>query len=155
MIGHVSSNQPFLSGKRRIRFEALQRVLVPRAAAFDAVARDASAALVSSVVDRMPVANQRKLAVFLLIIDVLSLFRGLRPFRHLPVGQQQALLTWLFDCPVGLLRKGFWGLNTLAKLGVYGQTTLYPEIGYRPRPNPTDSTVPGASGEPQSGGDHA
>jgi len=150
----VTANQPFLSGKRRIRFEALQRVLVPRAATFDTAARDAAADLVSGVVGRMPAVNQRKLGLFLAIIDVLSLFRGLRPFRRLPAAKQQALLAWLFECPVGLLRKGFWGLNTLAKLGVYGQTALYREIGYRPRPNPADGAAPSGAA-PQPGGVHA
>ena len=129
----------FLEGPRLARFEALQARLVPRAAAFSDDERSRSRALVESFLSRQPDATRRKLGLFLIVIDVLSFFVGLRPFRALsPLGQQR-LLAFLFDAPVGLLRKGFWGLNTLARMGVYGQTELYEEIAYRVRPNPADS----------------
>lgn len=129
-------NEPFLSGIQRVRFEALQRRLVPRSAAFGEAEREASATLVNNLVAKQAEANRRKLGLFLVIIDVLSFFFGLRPFRGLPPARQDAVLRFLFDNPVSLLRKGFWGLNTLAKLGVYGQPTLYNDIHYRVRENP-------------------
>ena len=132
------SLSPFLIGVRLARFEALQCRLVPRAARFSDEERRRSCDLVETFLARQPDATRRKLAVFLIVIDVLSLFRGLAPFRALKPLRQQALLRWLFDAPVGLLRKGFWGLNTLARLGVYGQTQLYEEIAYRVRDNPTE-----------------
>ena len=52
---------------------------------------------------------------------------------------QDALLSSLFGARVPLLRKGFWGLNALARLGVYGQTSLHAEIGYRLRENRDDA----------------
>lgn len=123
----------FLTGARLLRFEALQRDLVPRAAAFDDTARAASRRLVDDLVGAMPPVNQRKLGLFLVIIDVLALLIGLRPYRKLAPARRQRLLAWLFDAPVGLLRKGFWGLNSLARLGVYGNPAIWPEIGYAPR----------------------
>ena len=123
----------FLTGKRLLRFEALQRDLVPRAAAFDDAARAASRRLVDDLVGAMPAVNQRKLGLFLAIIDLLAFFFGLRPYRALPEARRLRLLAWLFDAPVGLLRKGFWGLNSLARLGVYGNPAIWPEIGYAPR----------------------
>ncbi len=131
--------EPFLTGKRVVRFEALQSRLVPRSASFTPAEREASRTLVNDLVGRMPAANRRKLGLFLVIIDVLSFFFGLRPFRELPETRQERVLGILFDAPVGLLRKGFWGLNTLARLGVYGQTSLYSEIGYRIRENRDDA----------------
>lgn len=131
----MSDAEPFLTGIRGVRFEALQQRLVPRAAAFSAEERNASRMLVNTLVSRMPEANRKKLGVFLLLIDIVSLVMGWRPFRRLPPAKQDRVLAFLFDAPVGLLRKGFWGVNTLAKLGVYGQTTLYDEIGYRVREN--------------------
>lgn len=128
--------EPFLSGMRLVRFEALQRRLVPRAARFTETEREASRTLVNNLVAKQAAKNRRKLGLFLAIIDVLSLFFGLRAFRNLPAGRQDAVLRFLFDAPVGLLRKGFWGVNTLAKLGVYGQPALYEEINYRVRENP-------------------
>src|SRR5262249_38425099 len=127
---------PFLTAARLARFESLQRALVPRSARFTPSERAASRELVDQFLARQPEKTRRKLALFLVVIDVLSLLRGLRPFRRLPAPRQARLLAWLFDSPVGLLRKGFWGLNTLARLGVYGQTAIYPEIAYRVRENP-------------------
>jgi hypothetical protein len=129
-------NEPFLSGLRQERFEALQARLVPRSEKFETTERAESRRLINELVGKMPEANQRKLGLFLVIIDLISLFFGLKPFRKLSRDKQERVLAWLFDAPVGLLRKGFWGLNTLAKLGVYGQTSLYPEIGYVVRENP-------------------
>lgn len=128
-----AASASFLSGKRLVRFEALQADLVPRARRFDEPARAASRKLVDDLVGAMPPANQRKLGLFLAIIDVLALFFGLRPYRALPEARRQRLLAWLFDAPIGLLRKGFWGLNSLARLGVYGNPAIWPEIGYAPR----------------------
>jgi hypothetical protein len=97
------------------------------------VERARSRVLVDDLVAGMSAPSRRKLALFLFAIDVTSLFVGLRPFRRLSGARQRRILAWLFDSPVGLLRRGLWGVNTLAKLGVYGQTELYDEIGYRVR----------------------
>jgi hypothetical protein len=126
----------FLSGVRGERFEALQQALVPRAAKFTAAERDESRRMINDLVGRMPAGNRKKLGLFLAIIDGLSFLFGMAPFRKLSAETQQRVLAFLFDAPVGLLRKGFWGLNTLSKLGVYGNPGLYAEIGYEIRPNP-------------------
>ncbi len=129
-------NVPFFSGKRLERFEALQARLVPRAASFTAEERQRSRELVNALVAKQPEKNKRKLGLFLVIIDVISFVFGFAPFRSLAPGKQDAVLNWLFNGPVGLLRKGFWGLNSISRLGVYGQTGLYEEIGYKVRENP-------------------
>ncbi len=134
----VQVGEPFLQGKRLVRFEALQNALVPRSAGFSEAQRTESRRLVNQLVGNMPAANQRKLGLFLAIIDLLSMFFGLRAFRRLSPVKQKAVLVWLFDSPVGLLRKGFWGLNTVARMGVYGQPGLYDEIGYKVRETPHD-----------------
>ena len=128
----------FLSGVRAERFEAIQGVLVPRSKAFDGAQQQESRRLINEVVGNMPPENQRKLSVFLLVIDLLAFVRGFKVFRRLSEAKQQQLMHWLYDNPVGLLRKGFWGLNTVAKLGVYGQSSLHQEIGYQLRENPND-----------------
>jgi hypothetical protein len=137
--------EPFLVGVRLLRFEALQARLVPRAARFTGDERAASRVLVEDFLTRQPDATRWKLALFLRIIDVLAFLVGLRPFRALAPARQDRLLAFLFDAPVGLLRKGFWGLNSLARLGVYGQTGLYDEIAYRVRPNPDAVRAPEAT----------
>lgn len=127
---------PFLTGANRERFLALQALLVPRSQTLSTEEREAGLVLVNTLVGRMPQANQKKLRMFLLLIDLMSYIFMLRPFRKLPVVVQLRLLWFLFDGPVPLLRKGFWGLNSLAKLSVYGQPSIYPQIGYQLRENP-------------------
>lgn len=129
----MAGDARFLSGKRLTRFEVLQADLVPRSRHLDEAARNASRRLVDDLVGAMPASNRRKLGLFLVIIDVLALLTGLRPYRALPEARRLRLLAWLFDAPVGLLRKGFWGLNSLARMGVYGNPAIWPEIGYAPR----------------------
>ena len=132
----MPSRTSFLVAARLVRFEALQARLVPRSARFSEEERRVSRDLVETFLARQPDATRRKLALFLVVIDVLALVLHARPFRALGDAHKDRLLGWLYDAPVGLLRKGFWGLNTLARMGVYGQTGLYDEIGYRVRANP-------------------
>lgn len=126
----------FFVGKRLTRFEALQARLVPRSTRFSEAERERARALVEQLVGNQPPANRRRLALFLWLIDLFAFLVGLRPFRGLPREKQDRLLHWLFDNPVPLLRKGFWALNTMARLGVYGQPELYDEVGYHLRENP-------------------
>lgn len=120
----------FLRGQRLRRFEALQRCLVPRCRAFDDDRRRASRELVNRILADKAAAVHCKIALFLFLIDCVSLCCGLRPFARLRPDKQRHVMDLFFDSRVALLRKGFWGVNTLAKLGVYGQPAVYAEIGY-------------------------
>jgi hypothetical protein len=63
-----------------------------------------------------------------------SIFTKGSKFRNLNEQAQEKVMNFFFDSPIGLFRKGFWGLNTLCKLGVYSQQSIYADIGYRLRP---------------------
>ncbi|RMF12840.1 MAG: hypothetical protein D6761_12075, partial [Candidatus Dadabacteria bacterium] len=86
----------------------------------------------------MAPAKRRKLTLFFVVINMLALLRFGRTTTSLPTEQRARLCRFLFDNPVGLLRKGFWGVNTLARLSVYGQPELAPHFGYLIRENPDD-----------------
>ena len=75
-----------------------------------------------------------KIGLFLHIIDLVSFFFGLHTFQNLAQHQKNSVMVFFFDSPISLLRKGFWGINTLAKMGVYGQTELYKDIDYKITP---------------------
>ncbi len=122
--------QPFLHGKRILRFEALQHCLVPMSRGFSIAQKEESRGLVNELLETQPRKNRIRLALFLHLIDTVAVAAGLRLFRFLSVPEQKKVLNFFFNCPVPLLRKGFWGLNTLAKLGVYGQASVYPRIRY-------------------------
>ncbi|MCC7441018.1 MAG: hypothetical protein IT285_05275 [Bdellovibrionales bacterium] len=72
-----------------------------------------------------------KFKVFLLFLDLAARVRFLRSFPGLAENQRERLLRALFNSRFPILRKGFWGLNTLTRLGLYGQESVYPQIGYR------------------------
>jgi len=127
-----------LCDRQAERFIALQRCLVPRSQHFSADQVHTSLQLVNRLLQQQTDSSRKKLGLFLRIIDILSILMGGRSFRNLSAVAQNRVMQRLFDSPIGLLRKGFWGLNTLARYGVYGQPDLYQEIGYVLRSNPDE-----------------
>ena len=131
----TTTPSPFLSGKMTQRFETIQHCLVPRSKAFSSEEKIRSQGLINTVLMNQDEASRKKLALFITVIDVLSLLLYLKLFKGLTPKQQTKLMNKFFDSPIPIFRKGFWGLNTLARLGVYGQKELHDEIGYRLREN--------------------
>jgi hypothetical protein len=72
-------------------------------------------------------------ATFLGVIRSAPLIRYGKSFEKLPVDRQDAVLRWFEDCPVGLLRKGFWGLKAMVFMGYYGQPETNERVGYAPQ----------------------
>lgn len=126
----------FLNGARLQRFESLQKCLVPRSKTFNRQQAQRSRDTVNHLLSQQSPTAQRKLAVFLVLFDIVTSLRYAKLFKNLSDDQQAQTLKFFFDSPIGLLRKGFWGLNTLARLGVYSQTELHQELGYQLRPDP-------------------
>ena len=124
----------FLSGKMIQRFEVIQNCLVPRSLSFTETEKQRSQHLVNQVLQAQNKGSKKKLALFILLIDIAALLRHTTLFKQLNTSQQSSLLNIFFDSPMTIFRKGFWGLNTLARLGVYGQKELHDEIGYQLRP---------------------
>lgn len=118
------------------RFVAIQKCAVPRSAEFSEEQAQESLRLVTRFLEDKPSGVRFKLVLFLIYIDALSLMRGAKVFPTLAAEEQRLILTGLFDSRVSLIRKGFWGLNTLARLGVYGQSSVYASLNYRLRPTP-------------------
>lgn len=131
----MTQTRPFLSGSMKLRFEALQNCLVPRSQKFTRNESVRSTLLINELLHQQTVSSRNMLALFIMLIDLFSCIRYARSFRHLNAAKKKAVLNFFFDAPISLLRKGFWGLNTLARLGVYGQTELHDEIGYHLREN--------------------
>lgn len=126
----------FFIGKTGDRFVALRRCLVPRSQKFDSEQERLSLEIVDNILSKQPAGIQRQFALFLFVIDVVSFGLGFRSFAKLSAKKQNLVMNLFFDSPVGLLRKGFWGLNTLAKMSVYGQSSLYGEIKYQLKETP-------------------
>lgn len=129
MSGHIERN-----------ILAVQRCLVPRSAAFSEAQQRESLRIIRNFLEGKPASVRRKLSAFFHIINLFSFFSGGRTFSGLSPAKQAQVLNALFDSKISLLRKGFWGINTLARMGVYGQSSVYPELSYRLKPLPHDRT---------------
>lgn len=120
----------FLTGRRLRRFEILQAVLVPRSQTLSPGQRAKGFRLVDDLLAEKTILDHIRLNVFMiLILWSCYLLEGRSLLRASEIGKQRHLTRFL-DAQLPLLRKGFWGLNTLAKLSVYGQIELYDELGY-------------------------
>jgi hypothetical protein len=106
--------------------------IVPETASLDAAGAARFFGIIdSALMDREP-AVRRQLASFLGVLRWAPLLRFGKPLESLSPGHQDAVLRWFEDCPVGLLRKGFWGLKAMVFMGYYGQPETNAGIGYTP-----------------------
>ncbi|HSO24904.1 MAG TPA: gluconate 2-dehydrogenase subunit 3 family protein [Chondromyces sp.] len=104
--------------------------IVPETANLDAAGAARFFGIIdSALMDREP-GVRRQFATFLGVLRWAPLLRYGRPLENLPPGRQDAVLRWFEDCPVSLLRKGFWGLKAMVFMGYYGQPKTHAEIGY-------------------------
>jgi len=118
-------------GRGNRRFRAIVVAAVPEAAALDADGWRAVEAIISRALALRPSAVRRQLGLFLRGLDLVSLVRYGRPLSSLSVGQRTALLESLATSRVLALRRGVWGVRTLAFMGYYARPEAAREIGYR------------------------
>jgi hypothetical protein len=115
-------------------FRPVVATVVPSAAELDDSAWSELEALVLESLRRRPASVQRKLRLFLKLIQWLPLLPHGTPFTSLDPERRARFLTRLQEHPLPVIRVGFWGLRTLALLGYYGRAGGGREIGYRPDP---------------------
>jgi len=88
--------------------------------------------IVDIALQQRPAGVRRQLSLFLGVIRWAPLVRFGVPFDRLRPDLQDAVLRFLQDCHISLIRKGFWGLKVLVFMGHYGQPELWSSIGYAP-----------------------
>jgi hypothetical protein len=71
-----------------------------------------------------------QLVLFVRALSLLALLRFGRGLAGLDPARTRRLLSTLERAPLLLLRRGTWGLRTLAFMGVYGQPGIRRELGY-------------------------
>ncbi|MBI4867447.1 MAG: hypothetical protein HY816_10900 [Candidatus Wallbacteria bacterium] len=122
-------------GKREwdFLFRVAERV-VPEVARLEPDDLGRFRAIVEEALAERPPALQRQFRLFLAVVRYAPAARYLVPFDWLDQTRQDAVLAWFQDCPVGLIRKGFWGLKSLVFMGYYGRAEVGVAIGYRPDP---------------------
>jgi hypothetical protein len=106
--------------------------IVPEFSDLDAARRARFFAIVDEALQDRPAGVRRQFGSYLGLLRWAPLLRFGGPFERLAAGRQDAALRWFEDCPVGLLRKGFWGLKVLVFMGFYGQAESWKTVGYAP-----------------------
>jgi len=112
-------------------FRALCETFVPEAAELDAAGWRRLAEIAGSGLGARPPGVQRQVVLLVRLLDGLSLLRHGRRLQNLSSQRRERLLDSLQHSRLLLLRRGVWGLRTLAFMGYYARSEIHPEIGYR------------------------
>jgi len=113
---------------------AIAETVVPATSALEADGWVTLDRIIANAVAARPPRMRRQLALFMLVLEWLPLFRYGRPFSKLNPHRRQHFLKSLQDSPLLLIRRGFWGLRTLILMGYYTQASTLAVIGYRADP---------------------
>jgi len=133
-VAGLWSNTPVapLSDTQRAFLLTLAARMVPRSGSFTPAGREAFQRLIAGTLATRPPAMQRQFGFFLGVLRWAPVLRYLRPFDRLDARRQDAVLRRFQDCPLALIRSGFWGVRTLVYLGCYGQPEVGASLGYTP-----------------------
>jgi hypothetical protein len=77
---------------------------------------------------------QRQVALLLWLLDWLPVLRYGRRLTALDAAHRTRFLTLVQDRAPLLLRRGFWGIRTLALMGYYGRPSAAAALGYHADP---------------------
>lgn len=114
-------------------FRAVVVAAVPEARSLDPAGWSALEEVVETALRDRPAPLRRRLGLFLGILQWLPILRYGRRFTSLGPGRRRRLLSLLERAPLLLVRRGIWGLRTLALMGYYGRPDAAREIGYDAR----------------------
>jgi hypothetical protein len=115
----------------RDTFRAFATTVVPEAAALTATTWAEVEGLVEAALAPRSRAMRRQIQLLLRVVEMLPLLRYGRRFTELDAERRTRVVAALSDAPLLLLRRGLWGLRTLALLGYYARPEARAEIGYR------------------------
>jgi len=121
-----------LSNEKAAFLQVLAARIVPETAELDVAGWSRFFSIIDEALLGRPPSVRRQFAAFLGVVRWVSLFRYGRPLETLRADRKDAVLRWFEDCPVGLLRIGFWGLKAMVFMGYYGQPETNELIGYAP-----------------------
>jgi hypothetical protein len=112
-------------------FRALAQTFVPESEALDGPGWSAAEAIVEQALAERPAGVRRQVGLLIRVLEVLPLLRWGRRFSALDAPTRLRFLQALQGSPVLLLRRGIWGLRTLALMGYYARPEAATLIGYR------------------------
>ena len=115
----------------RAPFRAMAETFVPEASALDESGWTELEAIVEQALALRSPRIRRQLATLIRLLDALSLLRHGRRLAALDVLRRARFLSAFERAPILLLRRGVWGLRTLAFMGYYARPAAAALIGYR------------------------
>jgi len=118
----------------RPAFRAIATTVVPEAASLDADGWMELERIVELALTSRPPRLQLQLVILIRASEWLPLLRYGRRFTRLASERRARVLAALQESPLLLLRRGFWGLRTLALMGYYARPAAAASIGYRADP---------------------
>jgi hypothetical protein len=121
-----------LSSEKSEFLQVLAARIVPETTELDAAGLSRFLGIVDGALLDRPESVRKQFGTFLGVLRWSPAVRYGRRFERLAVDRQDAVLRWFEDCPVSLLRKGFWGLKAMVFMGYYGQPETNELVGYAP-----------------------
>ena len=118
----------------RATFRALVTTFVPEAAALDEHAWTDAEAIAERFLATRTAAIRRQLRLLIRLLGLLALARHGRPFTALDPARRHRFLAALQNAPLLLVRRGIWGLRTIAFMAYYARPDAATAIGYRADP---------------------
>jgi hypothetical protein len=121
-----------LSTEKAEFLQVLAARIVPETTELDATGLGRFFGIIDGALLNRPAPVRRQFATFLGLLRWAPVARYGSPLDMLRAERQDAVLRWFEDCPVGLFRKGFWGLKAMVFMGYYGQPETNELVGYAP-----------------------
>ncbi len=112
--------------------QVLAARIVPEISELDGAGQGRFFSIIDNALQERDEKVRRQFGVFLGVLRWASLFRFGSPFEKLSSERQDVVLHWFENCPMSLLRKGFWGLKAMVFMGYYGQPETNQFVGYSP-----------------------
>ncbi len=127
----MSPTPPTTIAPVRRSFHAVVRAVVPSARNLDDEGWSRLEEIVDEALAERSVGERRQFVVFLRLLSFFSLLRFGRTLGRLSGEKATALLRSLERGRSLMLRRGVWGVRTLAFMGYYGQPAVQDALGYR------------------------
>lgn len=112
------------------RFRAILAAVVPEAVALSEDEWRSAASIIARAIAARPAGVRRQLGLFVRALDLVALVRHGRGLRALPAVKRTALLESLSRSRVLAVRRGVWGVRTLAFMGYYARPEAARAVGY-------------------------
>ena len=119
-----------LTGLRLRVFLAAAEVIVPSGAGVVGAGTLHTAGVVDHAMGRLDPRLRGLFLKFLVLVEVLGIFFGGKPFSRNSLSARERQLRWMEQSSVSKFRLGFFGLKSYVCMGYYTREDIWPEIGF-------------------------